>query len=113
MTQERRQCKGTFGRMSAAGLGTLIFMQAAIHMGVSVGALPVTGQTLPFISSGGTAFLCMGLALGVIQAVAYDENQKNAIAKSKKQKQRITTATEQADEPNPITNTVTPEEQQP
>ena len=69
------QCKGTFGRMTVAGLGTLIFLQAAIHMGVSVGALPVTGQTLPFISSGGTAFLCMGLALGIIQSVAYDVNR--------------------------------------
>lgn len=72
------QCKGAFGRMSAAGLGTLIFLQAAIHMGVSVGALPVTGQTLPFISYGGTAYLCMGMGLGVIQAIAYDENVKRA-----------------------------------
>ncbi len=75
------QCKGTFGSMTVAGLGTLIFLQAAIHMGVSVGALPVTGQTLPFISSGGTAYLCMGLALGIIQSVAYDVNQNKAAAK--------------------------------
>ncbi len=69
------QCRGTFGSMTVAGLGTLIFLQAAIHMGVSVGALPVTGQTLPFVSSGGTAYLCMGLALGIIQSVAHDVNQ--------------------------------------
>lgn len=75
------RCKGDFGRMTVIGLGTLIFLQAAIHMSVSVGALPVTGQTLPFISSGGTAYLCMGLALGVIQAVAYDVNLSEAKAK--------------------------------
>lgn len=74
------RCKGDFGRMTVIGLGTLIFLQAAIHMSVSVGALPVTGQTLPFISSGGTAYLCMGLALGVIQAVAYDVNLSEAKA---------------------------------
>lgn len=68
------KCKGDFGRMTVVGLGTLIFLQAAIHMSVSVGALPVTGQTLPLISSGGTAYLCMGLALGIIQSVAYDVN---------------------------------------
>lgn len=68
-------CRGDFGRMSVVGLGTLIFLQAAIHMGVSVGAFPVTGQNLPFISSGGSAYLCMGLALGVIQSVAYDVNK--------------------------------------
>ena len=66
------RCKGDFGRMTVVGLGTLIFLQAAVHMCVSVGALPVTGQTLPFISSGGSAYLCMGLALGVIQSIAHD-----------------------------------------
>lgn len=77
------QCKGTFGGLVVAGLGTLIFLQAAIHMSVSVGALPVTGQTLPFISAGGTAYLCMGLALGIIQSVAHDVNSANVTNKSK------------------------------
>lgn len=72
------RCKGDFGRMTVVGLGTLIFIQASIHMCVSVGALPVTGQTLPFISSGGSAYLCMGLALGVIQSVAYDVNKSES-----------------------------------
>lgn len=70
------RCKGDFGRMTVFGLGTLIFLQACIHMSVSVGALPVTGQTLPLISSGGTAYLCMGLAIGVIQSIAYDDKRK-------------------------------------
>ncbi len=78
------KCSGTFGQLSVAGLGTLIFLQAAIHMGVSVGAFPVTGQTLPFISSGGSAYLCMALALGVIQSVAADVNRKERAAKEKK-----------------------------
>ena len=70
-------CNGVFGRMTVMGLGTLIFLQAAIHMSVAVGALPVTGQTLPFISSGGSAYLCMGLALGIIQAVAQDNKMRS------------------------------------
>lgn len=82
------QCKGTFGRMTVVGLGTLIFLQAAIHMGVSVGALPITGQNLPFISSGGTAYLCMGLALGIIQAVAHDVNRSKALAESSSTQQQ-------------------------
>ncbi len=89
------RCKGDFGRMTVIGLGTLIFIQAAIHMSVSVGALPVTGQTLPFISSGGTAYLCMGLALGVIQAVAYDVNKNEAKAK-------LSTVASSAEEPTDI-----------
>lgn len=75
------RCKGDFGRMTVFGLGTLIFFQACIHMCVSVGALPVTGQTLPLISSGGSAYLCMGLAVGIIQSVAYDVNKKKKESK--------------------------------
>lgn len=88
------QCKGTFGGLAVAGLGTMIFLQAAIHMGVSVGALPVTGQTLPFISAGGTAYLCMGLALGIIQSVAYDVNSTNAANKAKNTGTQKTTTTD-------------------
>ena len=73
------RCKGYFGRMTVFGLGTLIFSQASIHICVSVGALPVTGQTLPLISSGGSAYLCMGLAIGIIQSVAYDEKRTESV----------------------------------
>ncbi len=71
-----KQCPGRFGKLTVAGLGTSIYIQALLHMGVSVGALPVTGQTLPFISYGGTAYLFMGCGIGVIQAVAADTNRQ-------------------------------------
>ena len=45
-------------------------------MGVAVGVLPVTGQTLPFISYGGTAYMFLGLGLGIIQSVAADVNSE-------------------------------------
>jgi cell division protein FtsW len=60
-----------------AGIGTLILLQAIINISVAVGLLPVTGQTLPFISYGGSAYFFLGLGLGVIQAVAFD-NKKQA-----------------------------------
>ena len=69
------RCKGTFGQLSVAGLSTMIFIQAVVHMGVSVGAFPVTGQTLPLISAGGTAYLCTALSIGMIQSVAADVNR--------------------------------------
>lgn len=78
------KCKGTFGQLTVAGLGTLIFLQAAIHMAVSVGAMPVTGQTLPLISAGGSSYLCMALAIGIIQSVAADVNLSEAKVKSGK-----------------------------
>lgn len=66
------RCKGRFGALTVAGLGTVIYLQALINMCVAVGVLPVTGQTLPFISYGGTAYLFMGCGLGIIQSVAAD-----------------------------------------
>ena len=66
------RCKGRFGALTVAGLGTVIYLQALVNMSVAVGLLPVTGQTLPFISYGGTAYLFLGCALGVIQSVAAD-----------------------------------------
>lgn len=66
------RCKGRFGALAVAGFGTMIYIQALANMFVAVGALPVTGQTLPFISYGGTAYLFLGCGLGVIQSVAAD-----------------------------------------
>lgn len=71
-----KRCPGKFGRLTVAGLGTVIYLQALVNMSVAVGALPVTGQTLPFISYGGTAYLFLGCGVGVIQAVAADTDKK-------------------------------------
>lgn len=69
-------CRGLFGSLSVAGIGTLIFIQAIINMAVAVGVFPVTGQTLPFISYGGSAYLFLGCGMGVIQAVAFDNKKQ-------------------------------------
>lgn len=70
------RCKGRFGALMVAGLSTMIYLQALLNMCVAVGVLPVTGQTLPFISYGGTAYLFLGCGLGIIQSVAADVNKK-------------------------------------
>ena len=49
-------------------------------MSVALGVLPVTGQTLPFISYGGTAYVFMGMGIGVIQAVAADNKRQQRLA---------------------------------
>ena len=71
-----RNCRGRFGSLMVLGLGILIYYQALVNMCVAVGALPVTGQTLPLISYGGTAYLCMGIIIGAIQSVARDNTRK-------------------------------------
>ena len=55
-----------FAKLIALGVGLPIVFQAFINMGVAVSLLPVTGQTLPLISSGGTSIWMTCLALGII-----------------------------------------------
>ncbi len=76
-----------FGRLLVIGLGVPLLFQAFVNMGVAVSLFPVTGQTLPLISSGGTSIWTTCVALGVILSVSayrketieYDESSSNPL----------------------------------
>ena len=53
-------------------LGVLILFAAhvAIHTGISLGLLPVTGTTIPFMSSGGSHLALEFAALGIVTSLA-------------------------------------------
>ena len=55
-----------FGKLLVLGVGLPIVFQAMINMAVAVELFPVTGQTLPLISSGGTSSWMTCLAIGII-----------------------------------------------
>jgi cell division protein FtsW len=59
-----------FGKLLAIGVGIPIVFQALVNMGVAVQLFPVTGQTLPLISSGGTSIWVTCLALGIVLSVS-------------------------------------------
>jgi cell division protein FtsW len=59
-----------FGRMLALGIGLNITFQALINMGVAVNLLPVTGQTLPLVSAGGSSIWMHCLGLGVLLSIS-------------------------------------------
>ncbi|EDM43763.1 cell division protein [unidentified eubacterium SCB49] len=59
-----------FGKLLAIGVGVPIVFQAMINMAVAVELFPVTGQTLPLVSSGGTSIWMTCLALGMILSVS-------------------------------------------
>ncbi|MDB4160088.1 FtsW/RodA/SpoVE family cell cycle protein [Flavobacteriaceae bacterium] len=63
-----------FGKLVAIGLGIPIIFQAFINMGVALQVLPVTGQTLPMISSGGTSAWMTCIAMGIILSVSAKKN---------------------------------------
>jgi cell division protein FtsW len=59
-----------FGKLIVVGVGLPIVFQALINMAVAVELFPVTGQTLPLISSGGTSIWMTCLAIGIILSVS-------------------------------------------
>lgn len=58
--------KTVFGKLLVVGVGLPIVFQAMINMAVAVELFPVTGQTLPLISSGGTSIWMTCLAIGIV-----------------------------------------------
>jgi cell division protein FtsW len=61
---------GSFATLASAGLTLLFVLQAIINMAVNVGLIPAKGMTLPFISSGGSSMLAVGLTMGMLLAVS-------------------------------------------
>lgn len=57
------------GSMICYGVASMIFFQTVVSIGMNIGLLPVTGLTLPFISSGGTSLLSMLTGIGLAESV--------------------------------------------
>lgn len=74
-----------FGKLVVVGLGFPIVFQALINMAVAVELLPVTGQPLPLISSGGSSIWMTCIAIGIIIGVTKKEEE---IAAEKEEKEK-------------------------
>ncbi|MCX7878539.1 MAG: FtsW/RodA/SpoVE family cell cycle protein, partial [Ignavibacteria bacterium] len=81
-----------FGKYLAFGITLVIVLNAVINMMVATGIIPTTGQTLPFISYGGTSIIFNSVAVGILLNIstyrtcnkgellreyAYDVNQRD------------------------------------
>lgn len=64
------KCPGNFGALLSVGIGFSLVFQALINMAVAVNLFPVTGQTLPLISMGGTSIWFTCISLGIILSVS-------------------------------------------
>ncbi len=65
-----RKSDRTFPAFLAIGLTVILVFQAMINMAVAVNLFPVTGQTLPLVSMGGSSQLFTSLSLGIILSVS-------------------------------------------
>jgi cell division protein FtsW len=70
-----RKATTVFATLLVIGVGLPIVFQAMINMAVAVNLFPVTGQTLPLISSGGTSIWMTCFALGMILSVSASKNE--------------------------------------
>lgn len=71
-----KKATSIFATLLIIGVGIPIIFQAIINMAVAVNLIPVTGQTLPFISSGGTSIWMTCIAVGIILSVTANKEKE-------------------------------------
>ncbi|HEV3480197.1 MAG TPA: putative lipid II flippase FtsW [Gaiellaceae bacterium] len=71
-------CRDPFGKRLAAGITTLVCGQALINLAAVMGAAPLTGITLPFVSYGGSSLVVGLAAVGILLNIAGDDGRRAA-----------------------------------
>jgi rod shape determining protein RodA len=62
-------CKDPFGRLVCVGFAAIVFMQMTVSIGMTVGLLPITGMTLPFVSYGGSSLVMGYVMVGILMNI--------------------------------------------
>lgn len=73
------QSRKPFHLYTVFGLTWLLVLQALVNMSVGVGIIPVTGQTLPFVSMGGTSNIVCGVLMGVVLSIGAETRRAMAL----------------------------------
>lgn len=74
-----RRSRSTYGAFLAFGLSMGLVLQAFVNMAVAVGLVPVTGQTLPLVSMGGSSIVFTSMAAGMILSVSWGADKSRQI----------------------------------
>lgn len=67
------------GRCMAAGLTTMLAVQAVFNIGATMGALPLAGMTLPFVSYGGSSLIACFAAVGILYRISEDSDRAREV----------------------------------
>jgi cell division protein FtsW len=65
------RCRDPFGKRLAAGLTVLVCGQAAVNILAVMGAAPLTGIPLPFLSYGGSSLVVLLAGVGILLNIAH------------------------------------------
>jgi cell division protein FtsW len=93
-----RRSKSTYGAFLAYGLSLGLVLQAFVNMAVAVGLVPVTGQTLPLVSMGGSSIFFTSLATGMILSVSWGTKEENMAPEGEPKAER----TDEIKDENPL-----------
>jgi cell division protein FtsW len=69
------QAPSVLGRCVAAGITTMIAVQAIFNMGAAMVVLPLAGMSLPFISYGGSSLVVCFAAVGILYRISEDSER--------------------------------------
>ena len=71
-----RRAHTKFGTLLVLAAASGMTLQTLVNMGVATNLMPVTGQTLPFLSAGGSSIWMTCIALGIILSVSHTDVKK-------------------------------------
>jgi rod shape determining protein RodA len=74
-----RYASSDVGSIICLTTSSLLLVQAFINIGMNMGLLPITGITLPLVSSGGSSILSFAVLLGLCYSVALRQTGKRAV----------------------------------
>lgn len=64
----------------AVGVFAMLFTQVIVNIGMNIGIIPITGITLPLVSSGGSSLISIGLMFGILFALRKTQKTQQMIA---------------------------------
>ena len=80
------EAPSVMARCVAAGLTTMLVLQAVFNMGAAMVVLPLAGMTLPFVSYGGSSLLVCFAAVGLLYRISEDSERAREIKPRRKRR---------------------------
>lgn len=69
------RCPNRYGSLIGIGIVSMLGFQAFINMGGVIGAIPITGAPLPFISYGGTSLIVCLTSIGILLSISREHSK--------------------------------------